>query len=208
MKKGFTLVELTGVVIILALISILVMPPIIEMISGKKQEISQAGEKLLFSAGQLYLSENIETYPSLPGRIYCMTVGDLINGKYLPDPLKDPISKEEISLNKYVKAQNNGGIFDYSLADECYESTNFADNSGANSPILLDKMIPIVYKDNKWIYADKYQKWYDYDEKEWANAIVLQDGINKKVGEEIKEYEIDLWYVWIPRYKYTLFNTD
>lgn len=84
----------------------------------------------------------------------------------------------------------------------------YIDDSGANYPKLLDKMIPVVYDESKskWIYANIYEKWYDYDEKMWANAIILKDGVTKAVGQEINENEIALMYVWIPRYKYTLFN--
>ncbi len=82
-----------------------------------------------------------------------------------------------------------------------------ADNSGANRPILYNKMIPIVYDGNKWIYSNGTQKnWYNYRKKQWANAVILNEGITKSVGDEIKETDIALWYVWIPRYKYTIFN--
>ncbi|MBS5777831.1 MAG: hypothetical protein KIC82_00005, partial [Acholeplasma sp.] len=37
-------------------------------------------------------------------------------------------------------------------------------------------------------------------------AVVLNSGVTKNVGDEVTEEEISLWYVWIPRYKYTIFN--
>jgi len=82
----------------------------------------------------------------------------------------------------------------------------YMDNSGAAIPELYDNMVPIVYQDGNWVYANVYSKWYDYDLKEWANAVVLNDGVTKKVGDVISEEEIALWYVWIPRYKYKIFN--
>lgn len=94
-----------------------------------------------------------------------------------------------------------------SLNDETI-SDIYKDNSGANYPRLADRMIPIIYDDTKgkWIYADIYEKWYDYDEKMWANAAVLKSDVVKTVGQEIEEDEIVLMYVWIPRFKYTIFN--
>ncbi len=87
------------------------------------------------------------------------------------------------------------------------EITNeYTDNSGANIPKLLDKMVPIKYENDNWVVADTKQKWYDYDAKEWANAVVLNT--TKNVGEVVTEDDIDLWYVWIPRYKYQLFNAN
>ncbi len=82
----------------------------------------------------------------------------------------------------------------------------YKDESGANTPELLDNMVPVLYNGTNWEYADVYDKWYDYDAKEWANAVVLNDGVSKNVGDTITEEEIALWYVWIPRYTYTIFN--
>ncbi len=84
----------------------------------------------------------------------------------------------------------------------------YRDLSGANRPELIDNMIPITYDGENWIYADLYEKWYDYESQEWANAVVLNSGVNKNIGDTISESEIALWYVWIPRYKYQLFNAN
>ena len=90
------------------------------------------------------------------------------------------------------------------LNDEGYSEVNYKDNSGANTPELLDNMVPIKYENDNWVVADITEEWYDYDKKEWANAVVLNT--TKNVGEVITEEDIDLWYVWIPRYTYTIFN--
>ena len=75
-----------------------------------------------------------------------------------------------------------------------------------NAPVLYTNMKPIKYENNKWLVANTSEKWYDYDAKEWANAVVLNSGVTKNVGDEVTEEEISLWYVWIPRYKYTKFS--
>lgn len=57
------------------------------------------------------------------------------------------------------------------------------DESGANHPSLEDNMLPVYYDEyNKvWKKADESNlddsyKWYDYNDKMWANSIVLKDG--------------------------------
>ena len=97
-------------------------------------------------------------------------------------------------------------IYGNELEKEEIEPIVYKDNSGANRPELLNNMIPVYYDGSNWIYADIYKEWYDYDAKEWANAVVLNSGVTKKVGDIITEDEIALWYVWIPRYTYTIFN--
>ena len=93
------------------------------------------------------------------------------------------------------------------LNNEVFELA-YRDRSGANRPELLNNMIPIKYDGNNWIYADIYEEWYNYEAQEWANAVILNSGVNKSVGDTISEEEIALWYVWIPRYKYQLFNVN
>jgi len=80
------------------------------------------------------------------------------------------------------------------------------DTSGANAPILLDNMIPVLNAGKKWIYVDQNTNWYNYGEKQWANGVILKEGVTKSVGDEITDEDVALWYVWIPRYTYTIFN--
>ncbi len=93
------------------------------------------------------------------------------------------------------------------LNDEVFELA-YRDRSGANRPELLSNMIPIRYDGTNWVYADINEEWYNYETQEWANAVVLNSGVVKNVGDIITEDDIALWYVWIPRYKYQLFNAD
>ena len=89
------------------------------------------------------------------------------------------------------------------------------DPTGANRPVLAEGMIPITYDGSKWVKADEYgnySDWYDYNNKKWANAVLVTSVtrdkyMNDSIGTEVKEADILAYYVWIPRYKYKLFNT-
>ena len=92
------------------------------------------------------------------------------------------------------------------------------DKSGANTPDLVDGLIPVVYYNNKWVKADEsnsnstYQ-WYDYDNKLWANAVLVTETNrdtykNASAGTSITESDILAYYVWIPRYKYKVWNIN
>ncbi len=79
-------------------------------------------------------------------------------------------------------------------------------------PVLGQGMIPVKIKDNGEVtYADIYDssnKWYEYGQKQWANSVILVDKPSKKykVGDTISESDIRAYFVWIPKYKYKLFN--
>ena len=92
------------------------------------------------------------------------------------------------------------------------------DKSGANSPDLVQGLIPVVYYNNKWVKADEsnsnstYQ-WYDYDNKKWANAVLVTSTNRSKyqnasAGTAITVSDILAYYVWIPRYKYKVWNIN
>ena len=97
----------------------------------------------------------------------------------------------------------------------------YKDNSGANIPELYQGLIPIYYNEsNQIVIADVTQKWYDYDSHEWANAVLIdhtnKDIVNKFYNEDgtlkdggiVTTDDILQMYVWIPRYKYQLFNAN
>ena len=88
------------------------------------------------------------------------------------------------------------------------------DPSGANRPVLAEGMIPITYDGTNWVKADKYgvyNEWYDYGNQKWANAVMVTSAtretyMNANAGTAIPENDILAYFVWIPRYKYKLFN--
>ena len=84
-----------------------------------------------------------------------------------------------------------------------------------NAPELVSGMIPIKYDGTKWVKASTTtaNDWYDYTNKMWANAVMVTSGtrdtyMNASTGTTISEEDILAYYVWIPRYKYQLFNVD
>lgn len=50
--------------------------------------------------------------------------------------------------------------------------------------------------------------WYSYENKIWANAVILFGDDIYNAGDTIKEEEIKQYYVWIPRYRYKLWNVN
>ena len=90
------------------------------------------------------------------------------------------------------------------------------DPTGANRPVLAEGMIPITYDGTNWVKADEYgayNNWYDYGNQKWANAVMVTSSkrdtyMNANAGTVVPEADILAYYVWIPRYKYKLFNAS
>ena len=105
-----------------------------------------------------------------------------------------------------------------------YVEPEYTDNVIAEAPELAQGMIPVKFDDSgNVVVADTSSKWYDYEAHEWANAVLVNcadstikskyfDSNNKvlasAVGKTISMDEIMQMYVYIPRYKYQLFNAE
>ena len=76
-------------------------------------------------------------------------------------------------------------------------------------PVLGSKLIPITINEEngKVTRADEKEKWYSYAEQKWANAVILRDGKSDPgANEPIDENDIESYFVWIPRYRYQIFD--
>ena len=64
-------------------------------------------------------------------------------------------------------------------------------------PVLSNKLIPITIneEDGKVTRASEKEKWYDYENQEWANAVILRDG-KSDPGENkpIEESDIESYF--------------
>lgn len=123
-QKGFTLVELIGVVIILCLLCVLAIPPILNSINSTKNELSDTMKEILVNASELYVNDNTKKFPERDGNVYCVEIQKLIDQEYLLSPLLDPVTKRQIPSSHYVKIEVNAGIYNYDFIESCEPSVN------------------------------------------------------------------------------------
>ncbi len=117
-KSGFTLVEMVAVILIMALLTIIVLPTIINQIRSQKENISETAMQLISNATELYLSEKSNEYAMYFGDTYCIPLETLVNDDKLKKPVKDLSTGKEIPLNQIVKIEvNEYGNGEYSIVD-------------------------------------------------------------------------------------------
>ncbi len=89
-----------------------------------------------------------------------------------------------------------------------YRGTYTEDILNGADPILKDGLIPVTIADDGSVYkADVQREWYSYRKKNWANAVILEnETITYQNGEQIPEGNIESYFVWVPRYRYKIFN--
>lgn len=114
---------------------------------------------------------------------------------------------------KYIAVDNSGNKTEKSRVVDVVSQFKYRDASGASIPKLDKYMIPVKYVGTDVVIADVYSAWYNYSNKEWANAVLInaeKRGIylNAPVGTVIDKNDINSYLVWIPRFKYKLFNVN
>ena len=207
---GFTLIEIIAIIVLLSVIALLTYPIINNIIDDSKEELYIKQINELERLSNTWVTNNISKLKIEEGYIYNLSFEELYEqGLITEEDIKNPKTDELLDGCVVVTYNSNNNGYDVAYDSSCTttgEVILYKDNSGANRPKLFNNMVPIKYKNNKWVVANTSEKWYDYDAKEWANAVVLNSGVTKNVSDEVTEEEISLWYVWVPRYKYTIFN--
>ena len=148
---------------------------------------------------------------------YIIAAGSLNAGKTISYKMK--IWLDYSTPNTYNTTENSVSLYAGKLGLS-YEQGNSGslDKSGANTPVLDEGMIPVYYDESTetWKKADESNKnknyqWYDYDDKMWANSVTVSSTnrskyLSAKAGTEIPMDDILTMQVWIPRYKYKVWN--
>lgn len=122
-NKGFTLAELLGVIVIIALLLLLIIPGIINRLSDSGDDAKDTENQLIFDAADQYIREHPEDYPPGKSGRYCITIQSLIDDGKLASPVKDVTTGEDISDKSVMVTVYSAGTTDYELRDgnECEE---------------------------------------------------------------------------------------
>ena len=182
----------------------------------------------------VYFSELINSFVDLSDLVYtlssengCQTISEVVvpnsSGTKLVDKcLITPDVTHSYTLTLKFKETNDnqndnaGKIFSTKLLVNEYKEANDYQELALNGayPEIYDGMIPVTIdetgetKGTIRVANTKYD-WYSYEKHEWANAVIAQESArNKEPGEIITQDEILQMYVWIPRYKYKLWNAN
>ena len=102
--------------------------------------------------------------------------------------------------------------FNISLGGQC--SDNYVPKP--NKPVLDTGMIPVTISDTGVVTTvfPNDGSWYDYDNKQWANAVLVKETgtktrtANKVAGTTINPNDILAYFVWIPRYSYKVWQYE
>ena len=188
----------------------------------KKGEKYKYYQRVILNENVLNLPKYTDTADSFQLRIYILDNGSDQSS------LMGQRFRAKVEIATYTtKVFTNRDRYTNLITRSCPKNTVtpvYVDNSGANTPVLAEGMIPVVYDEGLgiWLKADTNAGWFNYNEKIWANAVMVKNDASKESlcsrsrtdyieampFTPIMEEDILAYYVWIPRYKYKLFNVS
>ena len=125
MKKGFTLAEILGVIVIIGILLVLIVPAVINRITESEDEVKGATGNIIYDAADQYIREHPDLYPPGQSGRYCITIKSLIDDGKLVEPVIDPTTGDDISDKSVMVTIYTSGTSDFELTekDTCEETS-------------------------------------------------------------------------------------
>lgn len=117
-KKGFTLAELIGVIVVLSLICLITVPAIASVLKTNKKSLCETQLKNVLAAAKSYASENLLSMPisDEEGKnTRTITIQDLIDNGYIEGNIQNPVTKEEFDPEIEITIKKKGKKLDFNF---------------------------------------------------------------------------------------------
>lgn len=176
-KKGFTLIELLSIITVLAFISLIAVPSIVNVISNNKEKLYDVQINNIKNAMKAYVSSNTFSFPN-SGSVY-LTLYQLASHNLIDYKVENPITGNNISLDTVLEIKNTGSGLEYIV--------NINDSDTVYEDSLLEYMPQLeLTKD----YGDTYLD---------SNAINIA-----KINGQPAKSNVDITKINDTLYKYSL----
>ena len=117
MRKGFTLMELLGVIIVLGLLATIVTPIVITSINNNRERLYETQLKQIIKGAEDYYANNLSELPQTNGETKEITIQKLQASGMLKDGIKNPNTNQLFPLSTSVKITKMGENYDYCVVD-------------------------------------------------------------------------------------------
>lgn len=123
MKKGFTLVEILAVLVILAVVGMIVIPAINSSVNESRQKAYDAQIETIIEASKKWAVSNNKLLPT-DSSVYKLSLSTLINEKYIDNvengKLKNPKdSSKSMDGCVYIKYEETYNQYIYEYKEAC-----------------------------------------------------------------------------------------
>lgn len=115
-NKGFTLIEILGVVTILAVIMLIAVQPVTKIIKNSKEETYEKQLDAIVEAARLWGNEHREELPQNNDETLIITISQLQQSGYLDEDLvnpetQEPITDDQVSVQVVKRSSKHYGYY-------------------------------------------------------------------------------------------------
>ena len=118
MKKGFTLVELLGVVTLLAILLLMGTATISKIVKENRTDMYNKQIASFKESAKTWAMGHTNELPD-PGNSIRITLDDLIRENLVKNNVKNPITDEIFDTSEYFCIKNINGQYDYIYNGDC-----------------------------------------------------------------------------------------
>ncbi len=118
MKKGFTLVEVMGVLLVLSIMFLIGTSSVTKIIKENKQKLYNEQVNSFIESAETWALGNASSLPEVGSSIK-LTLKTLIDENFIKKGIKNPVTNEPFSNDEYICIFNINGNYVYKFNDEC-----------------------------------------------------------------------------------------
>ena len=119
MKRGFTLVELLAVLILLGVVSLIAIPSIGKILNRSREKARESTKNELIKAAKEYYADNIRELPD-DGSHKCLSVSEIEESGYISnDDIVDPTTEKKLTGYVKIYFDNTYNQYTYEYVESC-----------------------------------------------------------------------------------------
>ena len=148
-KKGFTLIEILAVVVILGFVSLITMPVVQKNINDSKKQAYETQIDNIERAAKDWASENLSYLPEKEGTSISITLYTLMSLGYIDNNLVDPLTEKYFDPETIISITKKNNNYKYQV------HVIFS-----NEKIEIDKDAPIIFLNGSYVtYVEPNSKY-------------------------------------------------
>lgn len=152
-KKGFTLIELMGVIIILGVIALIAIPATKKLTSSSKDELYNVQISNIKNGLKNWAIDNSKLLPQTEGQVITITLGQLKMGGYIDIELKNPKNNKCFGNDMTLEITRYQKNYIYTVNENTGTYTNKCDDY--NRPYIILNGNAITYVEVNGNYVDE-----------------------------------------------------
>lgn len=117
MKKGFTLVELLGVIVILGVLALIATNVISNTLNETKDDLYEIQISSIIAGAKTWASSNIFELPENDNEFIIVTLRQLKEGGFVDQNISNPKTEEQFSNDLEIKITKVGNNYTYEIVE-------------------------------------------------------------------------------------------